>query len=103
MQQKDSKVPYTNDGAPPPTRGAYMRLERREKNILVMQEQALRATWRTLESLFDKFMACGEPDKDTDLLERFSEVMKQFRKERDAYLVTQTRVEKTIDGQIRRR
>jgi len=95
------KVPYTNDGGPPQTRGAYMRLERREKNILLMKEKEVSATWNKFESVFDKFMQNNSFERDQELLQRLGELMKQFRKERDSYLATKTRVEKTIIGQMK--
>jgi hypothetical protein len=95
------KVPYTNDGGPPSkSRGSYMRLERREKNILLVKENALSATWTKLESIFDKFMANTTPQRDQELCGRFCELMKQFRKERNSYLKQQVRVNATIDAQM---
>jgi len=98
----DRKVPYTSDGVGVKTRGSYMRIERRELNILVMKEKALKETWRKVESIFDKLVLNNTAERDQELLERFGELMKQFRKERDSYLETKARVEKAIEGQKRK-
>ena len=99
MQQRDSKFPYTNDGGGVKTRGSYMRLERRELNILSMKDKELTALCRKVETVFDKLMQHNTPERDADLLERFGELVKQFREKRASYLETKARVEKAIEGQ----
>ena len=99
MQQKDGKVPYTNDGGGVKTRGSYMRLERRELNILQTKAKSLAIIWSKIEAIFDKMMQQNTQERDQDLLERFGELIKQFRKERESYLETQTRVDTAIEKQ----
>jgi len=94
-----NKIPYTNDGGGVKTRGSYMRLERRELNILSMKKKALTATWRKIETIFDKLVQNNTPERDRDLLERFGELMKQFREERRSYLETKIRLDKAIEKQ----
>ena len=61
------------------TRMAHFSLERKELNIYAQREHQLKLISDKMIRIFDKYMLCQDIKEDDLLLERFRELVKEYR------------------------